>query len=58
MRFGKLHLEHRGEDLGFLGSTEALPQLRGLLVKLLIPSKQVRGQVHHGWTVFLRILPL
>jgi len=58
MRFSKLHLEHPGEDLSFLGSPEALPQLRGLPVILLIQSKQVRGQVHHGWTIFLRILPL
>ena len=27
MRFSKLHLEPPGEDLGFLGSLEALPQL-------------------------------
>jgi hypothetical protein len=25
--FGKLHFEHPGEDLGFLSSAEALPQL-------------------------------
>ena len=25
MRFGKLHLEHPGEDLSILGSPEALP---------------------------------
>ena len=58
MRFSKLHLEHPGEDLSFLGSPEALPQLRGLPVILLIQSKQVRGQVHHGRTVLLRIPPL
>ena len=39
MRFGKLHLEHPREDLEFLGSPEALPQLQGLLVILLIQSK-------------------
>jgi hypothetical protein len=43
MRFGKLHLEHLGEDLGFLGSPKTLPQLRGMPVILLIQSKQVRG---------------
>ena len=58
MCFGKLHLEHLGEDLGFLGSPEALPQLRGLLVILIIQSKQVRGHVHYGSTLFLRIPPL
>ena len=58
MRFGKLHLEHPGEHLGFLDSLEALPQLRGLLVILLIQSKKVHGQVHHGRTIFLRISPL
>ena len=58
MRFDKLHLEHPGEDLGLLGSAEALPQLRGLPVILLIQSKQVRGQVHHGGTAFLRVPPL
>ena len=35
MHFGELHLEHPREDLGFLGSPEAL-QLQGLLVILLI----------------------
>ena len=58
MRFGELHLEHPVEDLGFLGSMEAAPQFQGLPIILLIQSKQVRGQVHHGWIVFLRILPL
>jgi hypothetical protein len=43
MGFGKLHFEHPREDLGFLSSAEALPQLYGLLVILLIQSKQVRG---------------
>ena len=27
MRFSELHLEHPGDDLGFLGSPKALPQL-------------------------------
>ena len=57
VRLSELHFEHPREDLGFLGPPKALPQLRGLSVVLLIQSKQVRGQVHHGWTVFLRILP-
>ena len=39
MRFGELHLEHPGEDLGFLRSTEADPQFQGLPVILLIQSK-------------------
>ena len=58
MRFGELHLEHPSEDLGFFGVLEARPQLQGLPVILLIQSKQVRGQVHHGRTIFLRIPPL
>ena len=58
MRFGKLHLEHPGEDLGFLGSMEIAPQFQGLPVILLIQSKQIRGQVHHGGAIFLRISPL
>ena len=36
MRFGELHLEHPREHLGFLGSIEAPPQLRGLPIILLI----------------------
>ena len=36
MRFSELHLEHPGEDLGLLGSTEADPQFQGLPVILLI----------------------
>jgi len=58
VRLSELHFEHPREDLGFLGSSEALPQLRGLPIILLIQSKQVRGQVHHDWTIFLRIPPL
>ena len=58
MRFGELHLEHPVEDLSFLGVPKARPQLQGLTVVLLIQSEQVRGQVHHGGTVFLRIPPL
>jgi hypothetical protein len=27
VRFSKLHFKHPGEDLGFLSSTETLPQL-------------------------------
>ena len=58
MHFGELHLEHPGEALGFLGSTEAGPQFQGLPIILLIQSKQIRGQVHRGRTIFLRIPPL
>ena len=58
MRFGKLHLEHPVEDLSFLGPPEADPQFQGLPVILLIQSNQVRGQVHHGGTVLLRVPPL
>ena len=58
MRFGELHLEHPIEDQGFLGAPEARPQLQGLTVVLLIQSEQVRGQVHHGRTIFLCISPL
>ena len=58
MCFGELHLEHLGEDLGFLGSPEADPQFQGMPIVLLIQSKQVRGQVHHGRTILLCILPL
>jgi hypothetical protein len=36
MGFSKLHFEHPGEDLIFISMTEALPQLRGLSVVLLI----------------------
>jgi hypothetical protein len=36
MRFSKLHFEHPREDLGFISSAEALPQLRGQLDVLLI----------------------
>ena len=58
MCFDKLHLEHSGEDLGFLHPPKVDPQFQGLPVILLIQSKQVRGQVHHGRTIFLRLLPL
>jgi hypothetical protein len=56
MGFSKLHFKHPGKDLGFLSSAEALPQLRGLPVILLIQGKQVRGQVHHGQVVLLHVL--
>jgi hypothetical protein len=42
------NLEHPNEDLGFVGPVKALLQLRGMLVILLIQSKQVHGQVHHS----------
>jgi hypothetical protein len=54
--FSKLHFEHPGEDLGFLSSAEALPQLRGLSVIMLVQSKQVRGQIHHSRVVFVHVL--
>ena len=53
MRFGKLHLEHLVEDLGFPGAPKARPQFQGLTIVLLIQSEQVRGHVHHGGTVLL-----
>ncbi|XP_066351390.1 uncharacterized protein [Miscanthus floridulus] len=40
MRFSELHLEHPIEDLGFLGTPKAHPQLQGLTVVLLIQSEQ------------------
>ena len=55
MRFSELHLEHPVEDLIFLGTLKARPQLQGLTVILLIQSEQVCGQVHHGGTVLLHI---
>ena len=58
MRFDELHLEHPGEDLGFPSAPKARPQFQGLMVILLIQSEQVRGQVHHGGTILLRIPPL
>jgi hypothetical protein len=36
MGFSKLHFKYPREDLGFLNSVEALPQLRGLPIVLLI----------------------
>jgi hypothetical protein len=36
MCFGELHMELPGIDLSFFGSVDALPQLGGLLVMLLI----------------------
>jgi hypothetical protein len=53
--FCKLHIQHMGEGLSFFGSVKTAPQLRSLLVILLIQDKQVRGQVHHGWVVLLHI---
>jgi hypothetical protein len=41
MRLGKLHVELPSVDLGFFGSVDAIPQLRALLVMLLIEGKQV-----------------
>jgi hypothetical protein len=39
MRFGELHVELPGTNLGFFGSMDALPRLRGLLVVLLIEAQ-------------------
>jgi len=58
MRLGELHLEDSGEDLSFLRPPEADPQFQGLPVILLIQGKKVRGQMHHGRTILLRIPPL
>jgi hypothetical protein len=55
VRFSKLHLEHPDKDVNFFGPVKALPQLQGLPVVLLIQSKQLRGQVHHGRAIFLHV---
>ena len=55
VRLSELHFEHPRKDLDFLSSAEALPQLLGLPVVLLIQSNQIPGQIYHGWAVFLRV---
>jgi hypothetical protein len=34
---------------------DALPQLRGLLVVLLVEGQQIGGHVLHGWVIFLSL---
>ena len=53
MCFGKLYVELPSYNLGSFGSVDALSQLRGLLVVLLVEGKQVGGHALHGGVVFL-----
>ena len=55
MCFGELHVELLGGDLSFFGSVDALPQLRGLLVMMLIEGKQVDDHVLDGGVIFLTL---
>jgi hypothetical protein len=51
--FSKLHFKHPGEDLGFLSSAKALPQLHSLPIILFIQSQQVHGHMNHDRVVLL-----
>ena len=55
MCLGKLHMELPGVDLGFFGSVDAIPQLGGLSVVLLIEGEWVGDHVLHGRVIFLTL---
>jgi hypothetical protein len=54
MHFGELHVLP-SIDLGFFSSMDALPQLGGLLVVLLLEGQQVGGHVLHARVIFLSL---
>ena len=55
MCLGKLHMELPGVDLAFFGSVDAIPQLRGLSIVLLIEGEQVGDHVLHDRVIFLTL---